>query len=59
MLMKYEVWFGQNGNWFGYHTFKSKMDAERYEERYKKVFPNLTVEVRRKEVILLIAVHVF
>ncbi len=47
--MKYEVWFGQNGNWFGYHTFKSKMDAERYEERYKKVFPNLTVEVRRKE----------
>ena len=47
--MKYEVWFGQNGNSFGYHTFKYKMDAERYEERYKKVFPNLTVEVRRKE----------
>ena len=47
--MKYEVWFGQNGNWFGYHTFKYKMHAERYEERYKKVFPNLTVEVRRKE----------
>ena len=47
--MKYEVWFGQNGNWFGYHTFKYKMDAERYEKRYKKVFPNLTVEVRRNE----------
>ena len=47
--MKYEVWFGQNGVWFGYHTFKYKMDAERYEERYKKVFPNLTVEVRAKQ----------
>jgi len=47
--MKYEVWFGQNGVWFGYHTFKYKMDAERYEERYKKVFKDLTVEIRRKE----------
>tara|TARA_B100000614_G_scaffold150557_1_gene133574 strand:+ start:169 stop:321 length:153 start_codon:yes stop_codon:yes gene_type:complete len=47
--MSYEVWFGQNGNWFGYHSFKRKMDAQRYEERYKKVFPKLTVELRERE----------
>ena len=47
--MKYEVWFGQNGKWFGYHSFKHLWDANRYEERYKEVFPDLTVEVRRKE----------
>ena len=46
--MSYEVWFGQNDRWFGYHSFKHKMDAQRYEERYKKVFPNLTVEIRRR-----------
>ena len=28
MLMSYEVWFGQNGKWFGYHSFKYKMDAQ-------------------------------
>ena len=27
--MSYEVWFGQNGKWFGYHSFKYKMDAQR------------------------------
>ena len=47
--MKYEVWFGDNNKWFGYHTFKHHWDAVRYEERYKKVFPKLTVEIRRKE----------
>lgn len=47
--MKYEVWFGDNNTWFGYHTFKHHWDAVRYEERYKKVFPKLTVEIRRKE----------
>ena len=46
--MSYEVWFGQNGNWFGYHSFKYKMDAQRYEERYQTVFPNLTVEIRER-----------
>ena len=49
MLMSYEVWFGQNGKWFGYHSFKYKMDAKRYEERYQTVFPNLTVEIRERE----------
>ena len=46
--MSYEVWFGQNGKWFGYHSFKYKMDAQRYEERYQTVFPNLTVEIRER-----------
>ena len=47
--MSYEVWFGQNGKWFGYHSFKYKMDAQRYEKRYQKVFPSLTVEIRERE----------
>ena len=47
--MSYEVWFGQNGKWFGYHSFKHLWDANRYEERQKEVFPDLTVEVRRRE----------
>ena len=47
--MSYEVWFGQNGKWFGYHSFKHKMDAQRYEERYQTVFPNLTVEIRERQ----------
>ena len=47
--MSYEVWFGQNGKWFGYKSFKYKMDAQRYEERYQTVFPNLTVEIRERE----------
>jgi len=46
--MSYEVWFGQDGVWFGYHSFKHKMDAQRYEERYKKMFRKLTVEIRRR-----------
>ena len=46
--MSYEVWFGQDGVWFGYHSFKNKMDAQRYEERYKKMFRKLTVEIRRR-----------
>jgi hypothetical protein len=47
--MSYEVWFGQNGKWFGYHSFKNLWDAKRSEQRYKDVFPNLTVEMRKRE----------
>ena len=47
--MSYEVWFGQNGKWFGYHSFKHLWDAKRYKERYQKVFPNLYVELRERE----------
>ena len=47
--MSYEVWFGQDGNWFGYHSFKHRMDAVRYELRYLKMFPKLTVEIRRRK----------
>ena len=48
--MSYEVWFDNGkGFWVGYHSFKSKMDAQRYEERYQTVFPNLTVEIRERE----------
>jgi len=47
--MSYEVWFGQDGKWFGYHSFKHRMDAVRYELRYLKMFPKLTVEIRRRE----------
>ena len=52
--MSYEVWFGQNGKWFGYHSFKYKMDAQRYEERYQTVFPNLNVEIRRESTCKLV-----
>ena len=41
--MIYEVWFGQNGKWFGYHSFKHKMDATLGLEKYKTVFPKLNV----------------
>ena len=47
--MSYEVWFGKNGNWFGYHSFKHRMDAVRYELRYQNIFKDLTVEIRRRE----------
>ena len=46
--MSYEVWFGKNDKWFGYHSIKYKMDAQRYEERYIKMFPDLTVEIRER-----------
>lgn len=47
--MSYEVWFGKNGKWFGYHSFKHRMDAVRYELRYQNIFKDLTVEIRRRE----------
>ena len=47
--MSYEVWFGENGKWFGYHSFKYKMDAKRYKEKYQQMFKSLTVEIRRRE----------
>ena len=47
--MIYEVWFGDKGKWFGYHSFKYHWDAKRYQERYKECFPDLTVELRSHE----------
>jgi len=46
--MSYEVWFGENGKWFGYHSFKYKMDAKRYKENCQMMFKSLTVEIRRR-----------
>ena len=47
--MSYEVWIGQKGKWFGYHSFKHLWDAKSYKERYQKVFPNFYVELRERE----------
>ena len=46
--MSYEVWFGKDGKWFGYHSFQNRMEAVRYEERYLKLFKGLTVEIRKR-----------
>ena len=49
MLMSYEVWFGKDGKWFGYHSFKHRMEAVACELKYLKIFRDLTVEIRRRE----------
>ena len=47
--MSYEVWFGKDGNWFGYHSFKYRMEAVACELKYLNIFKDLTVEIRRRE----------
>ena len=47
--MSYEVWFGQNGKWFGYHSFKHKLKAQMWMEQFKKAHRNINVELRRRE----------
>jgi len=47
--MSYEVWFGKNGKWFGYHPFKHRMEAVACEIKYLEIFRDLTVEIRRRE----------
>ncbi len=47
--MSYEVWFGKDGKWFGYHSFKYRMEAVDCELKYLKIFKDLTVEIRSRE----------
>ena len=43
--MSYEVWFGQNGKWFGYHSFKHRMEAVACEEKYLKIAKDRIEEI--------------
>jgi len=43
--MLYQVWVDS----YCYYTLKTLWEAKRKEEIYKQAFPNLTVEVRKKE----------
>ena len=47
--MSYEVWFGKDGKWFGYHSFKYRMEAVDCELKYLKIFRDLTVEIRKRK----------